>query len=572
MSPGRAAVYEFGPYRLEVAERRLSKNGRPVPLRAKVFDTLRMLVEHHGRLVRKHDLLAAVWPDATVEETNLSHNISELRRAFAAGRSGPVYIETVSKSGYRFVATVRELQQTAEPAASVAAVAASPPKTRYALSGDVHIAYQVVGDGPIDLVFVPGWITHLEYGWQHPRVAHFLRRLASFSRLILFDKRGTGLSDRVPEYPTLQDRMDDVRAVMEAVGSERAAVFGMSEGGQMAMLFAATYPDRIFALALYGTFAKRVWSPDYPWAPTPEERQRWMDLLEADWGGKTDLDTLAPSVAHDPAFVAWWGTYLRLGASPGAAQSLARFNTQTDVRAVLPAIAVPTLVLHRTGDLDVDVEEARYLASHIPAARLIELDGDDHLIYTGDADRIIDEVQAFFRRHVSVDVRTERILATVLSVAAAPDRARDATALFDQTIGLYRGRRVHADKLEATFDGPERAIRCACVLVDAASQHGMTLKAGIHTGECDSVGGRQTGVPFRMAAALAGGSRDGEVVVSRTVKDLVSGSLVQFENRGSRRIAGVAGTWDIYAVLVPEEWSRPSLAHPGGSRGTSGGA
>jgi pimeloyl-ACP methyl ester carboxylesterase len=551
MSPGRAAVYEFGPYRLEVGERRLSKDGNPVPLRAKVFDTLCMLVEHHGRLVHKNELLAAVWPDATVEETNLSHNISELRRALAEGRTSQSYIQTVSKSGYRFVAVVREIQSRAERTATVSTVAAEVPRTQYALSGDMHVAYQVLGDGPIDLVFVPGWITHLEYGWQQPRVAHFLRRLAAFSRLILFDKRGTGLSDRVPEYPTLQDRMDDVRAVMETVGSERAAVFGMSEGGQMAMLFAATYPERTLALALYATFAKRVWSPDYPWAPTPEERQRWMDLLEADWGGKTDLDTLAPSVAHDQGFVSWWGTYLRLGASPGAAQSLARFNTETDVRAVLPAISVPTLVLHRKGDLDVDVEEARYLAAHIPAARLVELDGDDHLIYTGDADRVVDEVKAFFTRHVSVDAHAERILATILSIAATShDQARETTALFDRTLALYRGRRVDAEELEATFDGPERAIRCACALIAAGSRHGMTLKAGIHTGECESVAGRQSGVPFRMAAALAAGARAGEVVVSRTVKDLVSGSRVQFENRGSRRVAGVDGTWDIYAARL----------------------
>jgi DNA-binding winged helix-turn-helix (wHTH) protein/alpha-beta hydrolase superfamily lysophospholipase len=560
MGPGPAAVYEFGPYRLEVGERRLSNGGDPVRLRAKVFDTLRVLVEHHGRLVHKNDLLAAVWPHTTVEETNLSHNISELRRAFGEGRKGQRYIETVSKSGYRFVAAVRENPLPVESFATASTVARAVPKTRYALSGDVHVAYQVLGQGPIDLVYVPGWITHLEYAWQQPRVAHFLRRLAALSRLILFDKRGTGLSDRVPEYPTLQDRMDDVRAVMQAVGSERAAVFGMSEGGQMAILFAATYPERTLALALYATFAKRVWSPDYPWAPTPEKRQRWMDLLKADWGGKTDLDTLAPSVAHDPAFIAWWGTYLRLGASPGAAQSLARFNTQTDIRAVLPAISVPTLVLHRTGDLDVNIEEARYLASHIPAARLAELDGHDHLIYTGDSDRIVDEVQMFFSQQATVEAHAERILATVLSVATTRGQSRDAGDLFDQAIAAYRGQRVQEEKLDATFDGPERAIRCACILVAAGLQHGMALKAGIHAGECELVAGRRSGVPFRMAAALAAGAREGEVVVSRTVKDLVSGSRVQFENRGSRRVSGVAGIWDTYAAALPKEPSRRSPA------------
>jgi class 3 adenylate cyclase len=331
----------------------------------------------------------------------------------------------------------------------------------------------------------------------------------------------------------------------------------MSEGGQMAMLFVETYPERTLALAVYATFAKRVWAPDYPWAPTPEARQRWMSLLEADWGGKTDLDTLAPSIAHDQEFIAWWGSYLRLGASPGAAQSLARFNTQTDVRHVLPAIAVPTIVLHRTGDLDVDVQEARYLASRIPAARLVELEGDDHLIYTGDADRIVDEVQAFFGEHSSVEIHAQRILATVLSVVATKSGPAGAAAsLFDQMVALYCGRRVEGEELGATFDGPERAIRCACGIVAAGAQQGIALKAGIHTGECELVAGRPSGVPFRIAAALVARAREAEVVVSRTVKDLASGSRVQFENRGRRRVAGVAGTWATYAAVVPDEKPR----------------
>jgi hypothetical protein len=295
-----------------------------------------------------------------------------------------------------------------------------------------------------------------------------------------------------------------------------------------------------------------VWSPDYPWAPTPDERQRWMDLLKADWGGKTDLDTLAPSVSGDAAFIAWWGTYLRLGASPGAAQALARFNTQTDIRAVLPAVSVPTLVLHRTRDLDVNIEEARYLALHMPAAQLVELDGDDHLIYTGDADRIVDEVQKFFTERPFVHVDAERVLATVLSVQTTVGRAHEARALFDRTVALYRGRR-EGNALEATFDGPERAIRCGCVLVAAGVEHALTLKAGIHTGECELMAGRRNGVPFRMAAALADAGSERQVVVSRTVKDLVSGSHLQFEHRGSQRVPGVAGAWETYVVTVSEK-------------------
>ncbi|HEX2024899.1 MAG TPA: alpha/beta hydrolase, partial [Actinomycetota bacterium] len=260
------------------------------------------------------------------------------------------------------------------------------PQTRYAKSGDVHIAYQVVGDGPLDLVYVPGWVTHLEYAWEEPRYARFLERLASFSRLILFDKRGTGMSDRDTGYPTLEERMDDVRAVMNAVGSDRAAVFGTSEGGNMSLLFAASYPERTTALVTYGIFAKRTPSEDYPWAPTQQQRQRWYESLERKWGGPAELETLAPSVADDPRFARWWATYLRMGASPQAALQLGTTNTQIDVRDVLPTITVPTLVLHRTEDRDVNVEEARYIAARIPEARLVELPGEDHLVFVGDVD------------------------------------------------------------------------------------------------------------------------------------------------------------------------------------------
>ncbi|MGH2399470.1 MAG: alpha/beta fold hydrolase, partial [bacterium] len=313
--------YEFGPFRLEVAERRLLRQGRPVSVQGKLFDMLLVLVRNSGRLLEKEAIMQAVWPDAHVEETNLPHNVSMLRKILGETRRVR-YVETVPKHGYRFVAAVREVRKPGDGSANgglAPHVTPAIPATRYAKAGDVTVAYQVCGDGLIDLVYVPGWITHLEYGWEQPRVVHMLRRLASFSRLILFDKRGTGLSDRTHGYPTLDDRMDDVRAVMDAVKSERAAVFGMSEGGSMSMLFATTHPDRTLALVLYGTFAKRTWSPDYPWAPSPEERQRWYELLELGWGGKTDLDTLAPSLAQDAAFSEWWSTYLRLGASPGAA-------------------------------------------------------------------------------------------------------------------------------------------------------------------------------------------------------------------------------------------------------------
>jgi pimeloyl-ACP methyl ester carboxylesterase len=263
------------------------------------------------------------------------------------------------------------------------------PETKYARSGEINIAYQVIGDGPVDIVYVPGWVSHLEYGWEEPSLARFYRGLASFSRLILFDKRGTGLSDQTTEPPTLEQRMDDVRAVMEAVASERAIVFGMSEGGNMAMLFAATYPERTIALITFGVFAKRVYEPDYPWAPTQEQRQKFFDAIEKEWGGPIGVEDLAPSLAHDNHVRDWWASYQRRSASPRAALALARMNTLIDVRNVLPAIRVPTLVLQRRGDLDTNIEEGRYVAAHIPDAKFVELPGNDHLLFVGDQDAVL---------------------------------------------------------------------------------------------------------------------------------------------------------------------------------------
>ncbi len=289
------------------------------------------------------------------------------------------------------------------------------PQTKYAKSGNVNIAYQVVGTGTFDLVYVMGWVSNLDYFWAEPSVARFFDRLASFSRLILLDKRGTGLSDRVPEseLPTLEQRMDDVRAVMDAVGSERAALFGVSEGGPMCALFAATYPARTISLLMYGSYAKRIWASDYPWAPTPVQRQKFYDAIAQGWGGVVDLATLAPSAMQDERFKQWWASYLRLSASPGAALALARMNTQVDIRHVLPAIRVPTLILHRTGDLDIDVGGSRYMAGQIPGAKYVELPGNDHLPWVGDQDMILDEVEEFLTG-VRRGPEPDRVLATVL--------------------------------------------------------------------------------------------------------------------------------------------------------------
>ena len=436
------------------------------------------------------------------------------------------------------------------------------PETRYARSGDVNIAYQVVGDAPLDLIYVPGWISNVELMWEEPAHAHLLRRLASFSRLILFDKRGTGMSDPVPldRLPTLEERMDDVRAVMDAAGSERAAVFGSSEGGLMSVLFAATYPARTRALITHAIYAKRIWSPDYPWAPTPEARAAEIESIERTWGGEMDISDLAPSA--DEAFKRRALAYLRRSASPGAAVALLRMNTQIDVRDVLPTIRAPTLVLHRVGDRDVNVEEGRWIAAQIPGAKYVELPGDEHLIWAGDVDPVVDEVEEFLTGARPVH-ETDRVLATVLftDIVGSTDRA---AALGDlrwrrlleahheivrRQLDRFRGQEVDTagDGFFATFDGPARAARAACAIRDAVREVGLEIRAGVHTGECEVVRESVRGIAVHIGARIASAAAPGEVLVSSTVKDLVAGSGIEFEDRGTRELKGV-GDWRLYAV------------------------
>ncbi len=440
------------------------------------------------------------------------------------------------------------------------------PETRYAKSGDLNIAYQVVGEGPFDLLFAPGWVSHLEESWEEPLLARFLTRLASFSRLILFDKRGTGMSDRVPvdALPTLEERTDDMRAVLDAAGAERAAVFGHSEGGNMAVLFAATYPERTTALVTFGIFAKRAWSPDYPWAPTPEERQLFFEVIERDWGGMMDLADIAPTAAGDEAFALRLARYFRRAASPGAALALARMNTEIDIRAVLSTIRVPTLILHRSRDRDANVEEGRWIAGQVAGARFVELDGDDHLPWVGDQDAVLDEVEEFLtgvRRAPDPD----RVLSTVLfaDIARSTERAvqlgdRAWRALLGRheadvraSLERFRGRLVDTagDGFFATFDGPARAIRSAAAIRDRARSVELELRSGVHTGEVELADGAVRGIAVHLGARVAALADPGEILVSSTVKDLVAGSGIGFEDRGEHELKGVPGAWRLYAVL-----------------------
>ncbi len=437
------------------------------------------------------------------------------------------------------------------------------PETRYAKSGELNIAYQVVGDGPFDLVYVPGWVSNIEAMWDEPAHARLLGRLASFSRLILFDKRGTGMSDPVPldRLPTLEERMDDVRAVMDAAGSERAALFGSSEGGLMSILFAATYPERTQALIALGVYAKRIWSEDYPWAPTPEARAAEIEEIERAWGGEMDISNLAPSA--DEAFKQRAVAYLRRSASPGAAVALLRMNSQIDVRDVLPTIRVPTSILQRVGDRDVNVEEARWIAAQIKGAEYVELPGDEHLIWAGDIDSVVDEVEEFLTGSRGVH-EPDRVLATVLFTDIV-DSTRRATELGDRgwrklvdehhglvrrELELHRGREIDTagDGFFASFDGPARGIRAACGIRDSVRAIGIEIRAGLHTGECELMQGKIGGIAVNTGARVAGHALSGEVLVSSTVKDLVAGSGIEFEERGEHELKGV-GAWRLYSVV-----------------------
>lgn len=561
--------YRFGPYRLAPADARLWRDAEVVPLTPKAFAVLGYLVERAGRLVTKRELLDTLWADVFVGDAALKVCVGEIRRALGDDPKAPAFIETAHRRGYRFVAGVTA--EASSPALAplvpmaptlpvpvVAGVpAARPPETRYARSGEVNIAYQVVGNGPLDLVFVMGWVSHLDCFWTSPLFSRFLLRLASFTRLILFDKRGTGLSDRVAELPTLEQRMDDVRAVMDAVGSTGAVLLGVSEGGPMCSLFAATYPEKTLALVTIGTYAKRVWAPDYPWAPTQAQREHFHAIIRDEWGGPVGIEDRAPSLASDPEFRAWWATYLRMGASPGAALRLTRMNAEIDVRHVLPTIRVPTLVLHRVDDRCLRVEEGRYFAARIPGARLVELPGNDHLPFVGDQDAMLDEIEAFVTGRAP-GVEADSVLATVLSAEIAEGGAASGgggdtqgfEALVRREVTWFRGSspEPHGSRFAAAFDGPARAIRCATALAGAAPRFGLALRAGVHTGECALADGRVGGIAVEIARAVSGCARPGEVLASRTVRDLVAGSGLQFEEAGVHPLPEAAGDGVLFRV------------------------
>jgi class 3 adenylate cyclase len=443
------------------------------------------------------------------------------------------------------------------------------PETRYARSGDVHIAYQVTGDGPIDLVYVPPFVSHVELAWGVPSSVRLIERLSSIARLIRFDKRGTGMSDRVEGVPTLETRMDDVRAVMDAVGSDEAAVLGASEGGPMSALFAATYPERCWALILFGTFACERQAPDYPWGVTDDESRAELDAMSA-WGTPEHAREVAEQLHPDAddEEKAAFTTLIRQSASPGAAAALVRMNHEIDVRGVLGAIHVPTLILYRSGDHPFIVNGSRYLAEHIPHAASVELPGTEHAMAAGNTPAVLDEIEQFLQvawegRQVA-EAEPERVLATILftdivgSTALAAEigdrRWRELLTehhgLIRRELARSRGRELDTagDGFFASFDGPARAIRCASRISEAVRDLGIDIRAGLHTGECEVIDGKVGGIAVHIGARVASAASAGEVLVSSTVKDLVAGAGIEFGDRGEVELKGVPGEWRLFAV------------------------
>jgi pimeloyl-ACP methyl ester carboxylesterase len=431
------------------------------------------------------------------------------------------------------------------------------PETRYALSGDVNLAYQVMGDGPVDIIMVPGFISHIEFRHELPGYTASLRRLSSFARVVAFDKRGQGLSDRVSDAPSLEQRMDDVRAIMDAIGSQRATLFGHSEGCAMSVLFAATYPERVSRLILFGGYVTRR---DVNIAEVLEQRVKF-------WGTGAMLKRVAPSLTTDPAAVAQFAKFERLSASPGAVKAFTMLNSQIDVSFILPAVRVPTLVLHNQGDVQVPVEKGRELAACIHDAKLIEYPGGDHMFTTGDGEAALGDIEEFITGHrESSSSDLERVLATVLFTDIV-DSTRSAATMGDQawrrlldnhdqlaiqTIEKHRGTLVKStgDGILATFDGPGRAVRCALALGAATRQIGLPIRAGLHTGEIEIRGRDIGGIAVHAASRVMTQSQPDEVLVSRVVTDLVAGAGLTFAGRGSHELKGLPGRWDLFAASI----------------------
>jgi len=501
----------FDEFELDPARRELRVDGEARSLQPQVFDLLLYLVENHERVVAKQELLETLWPDTIVTESSIQRGVSLARSAL--GERGPALIQTFPRQGYRFVGKIREDEkpssgQTLQP--------------RYARSGDVHIAYATLGEGETDIVVVHGWIMPMRAMFQHPKTRAAMEALSAIGRVIMFDKRGTGLSDRVKELPSHEQRMDDLRVVLDACGSKNAILIGSSEGGALAMLYAAMYPERVRGLVLCGAFARMTKAPDYPYGYAPEEMEKLKGYIRGAWGKGASLRAIAPSMLSDPDFVDWVMFAEQEGTSPGSALDLLEMNIRIDLRALLPTIRVPTVVLQAADDKMIHPANGPYLAEHIPNARYVEAAGDDHVFFFRNQHEIVDAVRWVLSQEPP-DLEEDRFLSTVLAARAHANVDEDA---WRAEVQRFRGHAVPG-KLQAYFDGPIRAMRCGVSLAEGAG-----LSFGVHTGEVVRRGATAGGAAFDVAEAIAAQAPAAQVWVSHVLVDLVPGSDLRFEETG----------------------------------------
>jgi pimeloyl-ACP methyl ester carboxylesterase len=531
-------IYAFDRFQVDTTAFEVTRDAERLTAQPQVIELLIFLLQHRDRVVSRDEIFDEVWNGRAVSDAALSSRIKSLRQLLGDDGEAQKFIRTIHGRGFRFVGNAGATDPAAadHPVDDKPATPIERPRTRYAKSGDVHIAYQVFGDGPVNLVIAPGFVSHIENYWDSPAFAAWLADLGRHATVTLFDKRGTGLSDSVAALPGMDERMDDVRAVMDAVGLERAFIMGISEGGSLAALFAATYPQRCQGLILYGAFARFT-----SWFPTAEALQGLFDYIETAWGTGQSLPLFAPTVGDDPDFIEWWGRFERLGATPGAAIALMTMNSAIDISQILQTIQVPALVIHRTEDVLIDFEAGQYLAAEIPNAQLVALPGRDHLPWAGDNIEGITAAIGDFLAGEPITTVPDTVLTTVLCVQLRETGRRDgagtgewraaANDAISHRLRRFRAREI-APRKEcrlALFDGPARALHCALDIAKALSKNQLSAGLGVHTGEVRLIDEIVSGRPLDQAIEIAGLSEDSQVLVTGTVKDLTAGSGLRIE-------------------------------------------
>jgi len=544
-------IYAFGEYRIDTALFQVTRGDSPLSVEPQVLELLIVLIENRDHVVTRDELIENVWKGRVVSDTTLSSRIKTARQLIGDDGTRQQFIKTVHGRGFRFVGQV-EVEAGAQSSAGERLDEPVPiprPATRYAKSGDVHIAYHLFGNGSANIILMPGFVSHIDNYWDQPGLNRYLCQLGSRARMAMFDKRGTGMSDKVDALPGMDERMDDVRAVMDAAGFETAFVMGVSEGGPLAALFAAHHPERCDGLIMYGAFARFK-----HWVPDDAALQQLFDYIESDWGSGKSLPQFAPGVADDPEFVRWWGKFERLGGTPGATIALMKMNSQIDISHVLPTIQVPTLVIHRSNDVLIDIEAGRQLAAEIPGAQYVELPGYDHLPFVGNnRDDITDAILRFLE-HPAKREKSSRVLATIVLVDYEGDPATlvsdaDASAVKDR-IRRYRASRIAAKRngVVATFDGPARGIECAQAVSEYLRGRGIDHRIGVHAGEIDLASDGIGGVAMDIARDVAGHAGNNEIRVSRTVNDLVAGSGFELADCGVFSLPSIQQDWHLFRL------------------------